>query len=273
MEKKRLNPYFAALLAQKWQVEMKRDPEIVGSFFDQAKTSGEKVEGGDTGMDKMCGTGENEEGSCGEMKHCSYKKNSFLSDKGTCSLNVDSILYLFKYVAQKRDARIRAPVRAILLHLSENPVLQNLATKMIFMYERKAISYGDILASIYLAAPLLWNSTAIEHIDSIAEMWLQFSSMHVPFALKVDMADNFYMRIDEAKSGKAPSRIQNSIARDLMGALLVAGAAVGAGFVGRAAKDLQTDIDNGIQTYASPSPIRRALSPGPTISACMRLRR
>ena len=144
--------------------------------------------------DQPCFKGHNDGPTCQAMSgHCRWS-SWYLGGYGRCNLDIALIQRAFDQLKLQRKPRILVPVRTLIWITSEiDDELHVMAQKIIELFQQDLISYGDILACFYLIAPyILFKAERVNDIDTLTQVWRTFAQMKLPFAQKLDMADEFH---------------------------------------------------------------------------------
>jgi hypothetical protein len=135
----------------------------------------------DNSADLPCAKGSNNQGLCtGDLaQHCEWRGYAF--GYGRCTLNKANIEYTFDRLTKFRKADFVVPIRTLLLAMcrGSDRMLQA-ALEAIAAYEAKKLSYSDLMAMFYAAAPRILTPRSAPSTDTILAVWLRTSTLKLP---------------------------------------------------------------------------------------------
>ena len=133
--------------------------------------------------DMPCPKGNHNEALCtGTLeKHCTW--TGWAMGFGVCTLNMANVEWTFDRLTRTEKADFVVPIRTLLLSVCrDSEQLKRFALDAITAYDTSQISYGDLMAMFYTAAPRLMPYGVHPTDEEILAVWRTSAILKMPLA-------------------------------------------------------------------------------------------
>lgn len=214
----------AIAMSKQWAEEAQLDPTIVEqwSMTDGGVTYA-LYDDFDQFQDVPCEKGNHDRQFCAELStHCQWQ--AWMGSWGSCSLKIENLRWTYRHLQSRGQVKV-LPVRALLMAAARvDDQLKATALQLIELYQAREISYGDMLASFYMAAPFALDLPDQQNdIDDVLKVWSTFARIMLPLEKKLDIADVFHTTAMEHYKPK--SRVRK-LAESMLWGIVHLGAAM-----------------------------------------------